>query len=435
MLTKKQIGILTEGMAAALLAGPWKSEAMISRLADALGQKWRWRHGLIRTLLTDYTTPPSYSVLKQAIANSRHFQKAINNKTRPHIVHWHPLPSAMSPRFPDWNLPAINTSKGLEDRLALQGTKLEWLADCEYRQGHRNDPRRRHYRFYWLRKPSGGWRLVEEPLYLLKSVQRRILGEILNNIVPHPAACAFRSSRSIVDYAAAHVGQEVVLHLDLKNFFPSIPASRVHAMFTTLGYPDEVARLITGLCTSTVPFRIYHQKPGGQSYSTPHLPQGAPTSPALANLAAFHLDCRLSAAASSVGAAYTRYADDLAFSGGPEFRRSLQRFQTLVWQIVADEGFEINHRKTRVMHKSVRQRLCGLVVNKHTNIDRRTYDQLKAILTNCSRHGLASQNRENHPNFRAHLGGRITHVEHINPTRGGKLRALLDLIPHGDDSS
>jgi RNA-directed DNA polymerase len=428
MLTKTQIRMLTEGMAAALLAGPWKTDAMISRLADTLGQKWRWRHGLVRTLQEHFSTHPSYKTLKQAIRNSPHFRKAISNRTRPHIVHWFPLPSEMSARFPDWNLPELSTSKHLGALLNLTDSELPWLADREYRQGHRNDPLRRHYRFYWLRKPTGGWRLVEEPLYLLKAVQRRLLDQILDHIPPHPAACAFRKSRSIVDYAAAHVGQEVVLHFDLKNFFPSIPASRVHAMFTTLGYPEEVARLITGLCTSTAPFRICNQKPGGQCYSAPHLPQGAPTSPSLANLSAFHLDCRLAAAASSVGAAYTRYADDLAFSGGTDFARSLQRFQTLVWQIVADEGFDINHRKTRIMHRSVRQQLCGLVVNEHTNIDRRTYDQLKAVLTNCCRHGLESQNRDSHPNFRAHLCGRIAHVERINPARGKKLRALLDHI-------
>jgi retron-type reverse transcriptase len=163
-------------------------------------------------------------------------------------------------------------------------------------------------------------------------------------------------------------------------------------------------------------------------YSSPHLPQGAPTSPALANLAAFRLDCRLSAAAARVGATYTRYADDLAFSGDMTFARGISRFQSLVWKIIGEEGFEVNHRKTRVMHKSVRQRLCGLVVNEHVNIDRRSYDRLKAILTNCQRHGLDTQNRQKHPHFREHLDGRVAYVEQINPARGARLRALFDQI-------
>ncbi|MDT8389695.1 MAG: reverse transcriptase family protein [Lentisphaeria bacterium] len=280
-----------------------------------------------------------------------------------------------------------------------------------------------------MRKPTGGWRLVEEPLYLLKTAQRCILHGILDRVPLHPAACAFTASRSVVDYAAPHVGRKVVLHLDIRNFFPSIRASRIHAMLTTLGFAAPVARLITGLCTSTVPLKICRQHEGGEIYSSPHLPQGAPSSPALANIAAFRLDCRLAAAARSAGASYTRYADDLAFSGDANFARGIKRFLTLVWRIVYDEGFEIHHRKTRLMHQSVRQRLCGLVVNERINIDRQSYDRLKAILTNCLRHGLETQNRQGHPDFREHLRGRIAYVEQINPVKGARLLSLFDALP------
>jgi RNA-directed DNA polymerase len=428
MLKAKQVRALTHGMAAALLGGPWDFDPMIARLADALGRRWRWRRTVVRHLLTEYATPPAYEELAGAIASDASFCNAINDRTRPRIVHWFPLSASMLPAFPEWNLPQISTVDALGSHLKLTYSQLRWLADCEHRQSRCDDSVRNHYRTYWLRKPTGGWRLVEEPLYLLKSAQRRILHDILNCVVPHPAACAFHRSRSIVDYAGAHTGRELVLHLDLKNFFPSIPASRIHAMLTALGYPAEVARLMTGMCTSIAPFRLCRQHRGGEIYSSPHLPQGAPTSPALANLAAFRLDCRLSAAAESVGASYTRYADDLAFSGDTNFARGVNRFQSLVWKIVFEEGFEVNHRKTRVMHKSVRQRLCGLVVNDHLNIDRRSYDRLKAILTNCARHGLETQNRDRHPDFRAHLRGRVAYVEQINPTRGTRLRTLFDRI-------
>lgn len=74
------------------------------------------------------------------------------------------------------------------------------------------------------------------------------------------------------------------------------------------------------------------------------------------------------------------------------------------------------------------QRITGLVVNQHSNIDRRTYDQLKAILHNCLRHGLDSQNHRGHADFRAHLTGRVAFVEVVNPTRGERLREMLDRI-------
>ena len=428
MLKARQISALSRGLTAALLCGPWEADAMMARLADALGRNWRWRRALVRELLAQYPTTPDRTALEQAIRASSHFHKAVNDRTRPSIVHWYAYPGSIAPAFPEWNLPRIDTVADLGARLGLSYSQLRWLSDGEHRQARIDEPQRQHYRTYWLRKPSGGWRLVEEPLFLLKRTQRRLLHDVLEHVVPHPAACAFRRRRSLVDYAAAHIGRDVVLHLDLKDFFPSVPASRVHAMLTTLGYAPEIAGFITGLCTSTTPLRLCRQRPGGHVYSSPHLPQGAPTSPALANLAAFRLDCRLAAAAEAVGATYTRYADDLAFSGNTSFAEGLKRFQTLVWKIVADEGFEIHHRKTRVMRRSVRQRLCGLVVNDHLNIDRRIYDRLKATLTNCCRHGLDGQNREGHPDFRAHLRGRVAYVERINPARGARLRALFDGI-------
>ena len=428
MLRTGQIHTLTHGMANALLAGEWSSEPLEARLAEALGHPWEWRREVVGNLRRQYPAPPAYEQLVGAIASDPAFYKAISNRTRPRIAHWFLRSSTMQPAFSAWGLPQIDTTDALGRLLELTHSQLTWLADCEQRRARPDDRHRQHYRSFWLPKRTGGWRLVEAPLYLLKGVQRRLLRDVLDRVVPHPAACAFRRSRSVVDYAGAHVNKAVVLHLDLRNFFPSIPASRVHAMLTTLGYPAEVARLITGLCTSTAPHRLCRQHEGGMLYSSPHLPQGAPTSPALANLAAFRLDCRLTAAAESVGATYTRYADDLAFSGDSTFARGISRFQSLVWKIVHEEKFEVNHRKTRVMHQSVRQRLCGLVVNEHLNLDRRSYDTLKAILTNCVRHGLETQNREQHPHFREHLYGRVAYVEQINPARGVRLRTLFDQI-------
>ena len=152
------------------------------------------------------------------------------------------------------------------------------------------------------------------------------------------------------------------------------------------------------------------------------------TSPALANLSAYRVDCRLRGLADSVGASYTRYADDLAFSGEKGFERSVERFATQVAAILLEEGFAVHHRKTRMMRQGVRQYLAGLVTNERVNVVRADFDRLKAIVTNCARQGPESQNRESHPAFRMHLAGRVGFVEMVNPAKGARLRKIFDQI-------
>jgi hypothetical protein len=140
------------------------------------------------------------------------------------------------------------------------------------------------------------------------------------------------------------------------------------------------------------------------------------------------MDCRLAGLAGSVGADYTRYADDLAFSGDGIFERCIDRFSTHVAAIVLEEGFAVHHRKTRVMRQGVRQSLTGLVVNQRLNLKRVDFDRLKATLTNCVRQGPESQNRETYPNFRSHLEGQVGFVEMINPVKAKRLRKLFEQI-------
>jgi len=192
--------------------------------------------------------------------------------------------------------------------------------------------------------------------------------------------------------------------------------------------------LLTALCTNNTPAAVLEHAPVEKSYSMralyrqPHLPQGAPTSPALANLCAFRLDCRLAGLANGAGASYTRYADDLLFSGGADFARGVERFYIRACAIALEEGFEVNTRKTRIMRRSVSQRAAGLVLNERANIRRVEFDFLKAILTNCLRTGPAEQNRRKVPDFYSHLAGRVAHVAGFNSARGEKLRCILERI-------
>ncbi|MEL6184198.1 MAG: RNA-directed DNA polymerase, partial [Myxococcota bacterium] len=150
------------------------------------------------------------------------------------------------------------------------------------------------------------------------------------------------------------------------------------------------------------------------------------TSPALANLVAFRMDARLAGFAEAWGAHYSRYADDLTFSGGGALRGG--RFLGGVTDIVEAEGFTVRTNKTLCMGQGRRQTVTGLVVNEQVALPRRRFDRLKAILHQCALDGPDAHNREQHPDFRAHLLGQISFAEMVDPARGAKLRARFERI-------
>jgi hypothetical protein len=355
-----------------------------------------------------------------------------------------PLPAVLDgpsmaplPPFRDLDLPELATSGDLADWLGLLPRELDWFADADGRLARRAPAERRHYACDWQPKRRGGQRLIEAPKPRLRQLQRRILRGILDLVPPHPSAFGFIRGRNCLQGAQRHAGEEVVVCLDLRDFFLGIPASRIHALYRALGFPWHVARLLTGLCTVTAPPEVLaalspeqrHRALPGRALAGPHLPQGAPTSPALANLAAWRLDRRLDALARRSGAAYSRYADDITFSGPRSIAfDAAQPLVEIVAEIVAEEGFAVNSAKTRIQRAGGRQMVTGVVVNRHLNVPRRDYDRLKAILTNCRRHGPPSQNRAGHPAFRTHLDGRVTWVETVNPARGARLRELFEAV-------
>jgi hypothetical protein len=413
-------------LASAFLEGSWEPFALIARGTSCLGERPRWLPSLVERILTTFpqkTNRPDAETLAAFIHRDRGFQRGTERIFRGSLT--------MAPSC--WPIPALPSPTSLADWLGRTLGELAWFADCQGRLETVPPDPRHHYTYRWVAKRGGRWRLIEMPKQRLKAIQRRLLREVLDRIPPHEAAHAYRRGRSVRTYAAPHVGRSIVLRFDLRDFFPSVRAARIHALFRAVGYPTTVARLLMGLCTNVVPSEVGDAvpRPSSMVYYAPHLPQGAPTSPALANLCAYHLDCRLSALAASLGAAYTRYADDLAFSGGDELERGARRFQVLVCRVALEEGFEVHTRKSRFMRRAVRQQLAGVVVNEHPNVKRGDYDILKAILYNCARLGPASQNRDGRADFRAHLLGRIAYVGLINPARGAKLRRVFDQIAWG----
>lgn len=199
------------------------------------------------------------------------------------------------------------------------------------------------YTYFSLRKRSGGFRQINVPGVLLRSVQQTIYHRILISIPIHLAAMGFRQGVCISENARAHLGKPCVLKVDLHDFFPSIRYTRVRAVFEEMGYPPPVARVLTELC-------CLKRK----------LPQGAPTSPALSNIVAISLDKKMEALARNHGLTYTRYADDLTFSGD-----SLSKDLLLlsIKQIVEEEGFVLNEKKTRFLSAHKRKIITGVSVS------------------------------------------------------------------------
>lgn len=434
---------LVNVLATAFLAGSQSQQQVTLRARRTLGKPVRWLDPVIRSYIQSFSgkTRPRHRDVVEFLLEDPNFRRTyFNKRSRLGVIaNWLPGQQQMQPfdAAKSWDIPAIESVDALAEWLQLSASELDWFADAKHLGRHpHSNPKLRHYHYRVLSKRSGHIRLIEAPKPRLKAIQRQILTSILDKIPPHSAAHGFVKSRSIRTFVGPHVGQQIVLRMDLRDFFPSITAPRIQTLFRTMGYPESVADLLGCICTAATPREIWASIEAAPQmlqdakalHAQPHLPQGSPTSPSLANLIAHRLDCRLHGLANAVGAEYTRYADDLAFSGCRDFDRNAQRFASHVAAILTEEGFNVNHRKTRIMRQGVRQHLAGLVANQHLNVNREDFHRLKAILTNCVRYGPDSQNREARPHFRAHLEGRVSFVESINPSKGARLPAILQQI-------
>jgi RNA-directed DNA polymerase len=328
------------------------------------------------------------------------------------------------PALAELGLPVLNVTSELADWLAITPDQLIRFADLRGLSARSSDPFGPHYHHHLIPKRNGTLRLIEEPKPFLKRLQRRILTGLLNPIPPHDAAFGFRVGRNCIMAAARHASEAVIVGFDLADFFPAISYARVYAIFRTLGYPAATARTLAGLCTAVVPSAVL-QTPAlaAKDHLTPrHLPQGAPTSPALANLAALALDRRLAGLARCLGANYTRYADDLTFSGDARISRILMQ---AVPQIVTEQGFCLNATKTRISPQSQRQTVTGMTVNQRVNLPRPVYDRLRATLHHLTN---PADPRRHDRGFLAQLSGQIAWAEQINPARAARLRAAFHAV-------
>lgn len=313
-------------------------------------------------------------------------------------------------------LPLLSTPADVAIAMELSVPRLRWLAF------HNPVASRTHYIRFSAPKKSGGMRELAAPHRELARCQRWILQNVLNRVPLHDAAHGFRHGRSTCTNAAPHVGSTVVVNADLADFFPTVTFPRVKGVFRELGYSPAVATIFALLTTESLRQTVEY---GGQRWHVAlgprALPQGACTSPGLSNLVARRLDARLAGLAAKLGWRYTRYADDLTFSTAEDGQPIVGYLLARLRHIVAEEGFGLNAKKTRVQRRNQSQRVTGIVVNERPGVPRKTVRRLRAILHRARFEGLEAQNREGHPHFEEWLCGMLAYVEMVNPDQAEPL--------------
>lgn len=320
-------------------------------------------------------------------------------------------------RLQSLGLPVLHDGKELAAAMGISLAELRWLGY------HRRGAPLVHYHRYDIPKKTGGARHISAPKARLARAQQWVLANILDKLQVSEHAHGFVRGHSVVTNARPHVKRACVVNLDLKDFFPTISFRRCKGLFGKMGYSEHVATVLALLCTE--PPRVLVELDDKRTHvalGERVLPQGACTSPAITNLLCRRLDKRLAGLARRHGLAYTRYADDLSFSGDTLDESALLGS---VRRVVEAEGFRVHPDKTRVMRKGRRQEVTGVVVNARPSIPREDWRQLRAILHNAAKQGLESQNRDHRPDFAAHLAGRVAWVRMVDPRRGAQLGLLL----------
>jgi hypothetical protein len=314
-----------------------------------------------------------------------------------------------------WGLPTLASGDDVRALLGLDEGELPRLMRAGAGPGS-------PWVSFEIEKRGGGARTITAPRARLRAAQRTLLRELLDKVPAHDAAHGFVKGRSVVTNAAPHASARVVLKLDLQDFFPTIHFRRVAGIFRHLGYSDDVSSTLAGLTT-------WRPKlDDGRVLWPGQLPQGAPTSPALANLACRRLDARLAGLAARARATYTRYADDLTFSFADAPDMPLGRLAWWVDQICAQEGFEENLKKRRVLRQQSRQLITGVVVNEGPRVPRASRRRFRATLHNCRVNGVAAEAR-GREDFPAYLRGFAAWVRMVQPELGARwLREVEELL-------
>ncbi|MEO2035269.1 MAG: reverse transcriptase domain-containing protein [Planctomycetaceae bacterium] len=320
-------------------------------------------------------------------------------------------------------VPELSTVSDLADAMEISVGELRWLSF------HRKAATDSHYQRFGIRKKTGGIRIISAPMPRLKRAQQWILQNIIEPIELHRAAHGFRRGRSIVTNAEPHVNSDVVINVDVQDFFPTVTFPRVRGVFRHLGYSGQLATVLALLCSE--PDQVEVELDGRTFYvaRTPRrLPQGAPSSPGITNIICRGLDARLDRIALQLGFRYTRYADDITFSGSGEAVGMVGRALRRIRYAVKDEGFRLHPNKTRVLHKSRRQEVTGLVVNDGISIRRDLLRGFRAVLFQIERDGPAGKQWGKSGNVMLSIEGFANFVAMVDQEKGAVLQAQVRML-------
>lgn len=312
-----------------------------------------------------------------------------------------------------YNLPVF------EDALALAKSMQIDLKALQYLAYNRKVSKINHYHTFELEKKSGGKRKISAPKAKLKEIQTWILENILHKIPYTIEAHGFIKERSIVTNAMPHVNKDIVVNIDLKDFFPTVTHKRVKGLFHKIGYSEEVATILSLLCTyseineTTLDGVTYYVQSGERK-----LPQGSPASPAISNMIVYKMDQKIKGLAKKLNFSYTRYADDMSFSTTEENSQNVSRLLFFTKKIIESEGFIIHPDKVHVMRKGMQQKVTGVVVNKKLNVDRIQLRKFRAVLHNIEKNGWKDQQWGKAIHLINAIEGYINYVNMVNPEKG-----------------
>jgi retron-type reverse transcriptase len=321
------------------------------------------------------------------------------------------------------NLPVIADAASLASNIDIPVNELRFLAFS------RKVSKITHYKRYYIPKKTGGQRLISAPMARLKKVQHWVLQNILYPIQIHEAAHGFLPNKSIVSNAKPHVGAEILINIDLKDFFPSVTYRRVKGLFQTLGYSEAIATILSLLCTE--PDTDEAELDGETWYIATgerYLPQGSPASPAITNILCARLDSRLTGLAKKFGFTYTRYADDMTFSTSGEGIKNVNILKKNINKVIEDEGFVLHPNKTRIMRKGSRKEVTGLVVNEKPSIERKTLRNFRALLFQLQTEGLEGKKWGNSSDILSAIEGYANFVYMVDPVKGAKMQLQIKEI-------